>query len=126
MRFTEAEIQLAARLRGAGLSWTPHAGQYVFDIDGLVRAPSPFQAGVHLISSANAMERLAGGADDLHEKFAWLPTWDDARSWLNERNVPRKAVIAALQDADEHDRTDCEAIYGLILETLERAADERA
>jgi len=126
MRFTEAEIQLAARLRGAGLSWTPHAGQYVFDIDGLVRAPSPFQAGVHLISSANAMERLAGGADDLHEKFAWLPTWDDARSWLNERNVPRKAVIAALQDADEHDRTDREAIYGVILETLERAADERA
>jgi hypothetical protein len=81
---------------------------------------------VHLISSANAMERLAGGADDLHEKFAWLPTWDDARSWLNERKVPRKAVIAALQDADEHDRTDREAIYGLILETLQRAADERA
>jgi len=126
MRFTEAEIQLAARLRGAGLSWTPHAGQYVFDIDGLVRAPSPFQAGVHLISSANAMERLAGGAEDLHEKFAWLPTWDDARSWLDESNVPRKAVIAALQDADEHDRTDREAIYGVILETLERAADERA
>ena len=125
MRFTEFEIQFAARLRGAGLAWSPHAGQYVFDIDGLVRAPSPFQAGVHLISSANAMERLAGGAEDLHEKFAWLPTWEDAREWLDERKVPRQAVVAALEDAIEHDRTDREAIYGLILETLERAAEER-
>jgi len=126
MRFSESEIQLAARLRGAGLVWAPHAGHYVFDIDGLVRAPSPFQAGVHLISSANAMERLAGGAEDLHEKFAWLPTWADAREWLDERRVPRQAVVAALQRAIDEDQTDREAIYYLILETLERAADERA
>jgi len=125
MRFTESEIQLAARLRGAGLVWAPHAGQYVFDIDGMVRAPSPFQAGVHLIASANAMERLAGGEEDLREKFAWLPTWADARDWLDEHDVPRQAVVAALQDAIENDRTDREAIYDLILETLERAADER-
>jgi hypothetical protein len=126
MRFTETEIQTAARLRGAGLMWTPRAGHYVFDIDGIVRAPSPFQAGVHLISSANAMEQLAGGAEDLHQKFAWLPTWDDAREWFAERAVPRQAVIAALQNADEHDLTDRMAVYGLILDTLERAADERA
>ncbi len=126
MRFTESEIQLAARLRGAGLVWAPRAGHYVFDIDGLVRAPSPFQAGVHLISSTNAMERMAGGADDLHEKFAWLPTWDDARAWLDEHGVPRQDVVAALQDAVENDSSDREAIYHLILKTLERAADERA
>ncbi len=125
MRFTETEIQLAARLRGAGLVWTPRAGHYVFDIDGIVRAPSPFQAGVHLISSANAMERLAGGADDLREKFAWLPTWDDARSWCEERKVPRQKVVTALQNAIENDLSDREAVYGLILETLERAAEER-
>ena len=126
MRFTESEIQLAARLRGAGLVWAPHAGQYVFDIDGIVRAPSPFQAGVHLIASANAMERLAGGADALSERFAWLPTWDDARQWFEENNVPRQAVVAALENAIEKDLTDREAVYGLILETLERAAEERA
>lgn len=126
MRFSESEIQLAARLRGAGLLWTPHAGHYVFDIDGIVRAPSPFQAGVHLIASANAMERLAGGEDALRERFAWLPTWDDATSWFEENNVPRKAVVAALEGAIDKDLTDREAVYGLILETLERAAEERA
>lgn len=126
MHFSESEIHLAARLRVAGLTWTPHAGHYVFDIDGLVKAPSPFQAGVHLISSANTMEQLAGGADDLHDKFAWLPTWADARAWLDQQDVLRQAVVDALQDAVENDRTDREAIYGLILETLERAADERA
>ena len=126
MRFTESEIQLAARLRGAGLQWDPRAGQYVFDIDGIVRAPSPFQAGVHLIASANAMEQLAGGADALSERFAWLPTWDDARLWFEENNVSRRAVVAALENAIENDLTDREAMYGLILETLERAAEERA
>lgn len=126
MHFSESEIQLAARLRGAGLAWTPRAGHYVFDIDGLMRAPSPFQAGVHLISSANAMEQLAGSAEELHEKFAWLPTWADARAWLDEHEVPRQAVVKSLQNAIENDRTDREAVYGLILETLERTADERA
>ena len=31
MRFTESEIQMAARLRGAGMVWAPHAGHYVFE-----------------------------------------------------------------------------------------------
>jgi hypothetical protein len=126
MYFSESEIHLAVRLRVAGLTWTPHAGHYVFDIDGLVKASSPFQAGVHLISNANTMEQQVGRADNLHDKFAWLPIWADARAWLDQQDVPRQAVVDALQDALENDRTDREAIYGLILETLERAADERA
>ena len=81
---------------------------------------------MHLIDSANAMERLAGGADALLEKFAWLPTWHDATAWLDDRGVPRQALVAALQDAVDNDRSDLEAIYGLILETLEQPADRSA
>ena len=101
MRFTDHEIQLATRLRGAGLGWAPHPGQYVFDIDGILKAPSPFQAGVHLISSTNAMESQVGGAESLQERLAWLPTWHDARAWLRENGVDRGAVVRASGD-DQH------------------------
>ena len=67
MRFTESEIQLASRLRGAGLQWQPQPGHFVFDIDGVVKAGSPFQASVHLMTSRNALETIAGGADALRE-----------------------------------------------------------
>lgn len=122
MRFTEREIQLATRLRGAGLFWQPYAGQYVFDIDGLLKAPSPFQAGVHLISSTNAMATLAGGDDSLQERFAWLPTWHDARAWLDDSGVDPQAVVEALQRAIDNDLTDLEALYELMLATLDDAA----
>ena len=110
---------MAARLRGAGMVWAPHAGHYVFDIDGIVKAASPFQAGVHLISSPNAMARTVGGDENLHKRFAWLPTWADARDWLDDRGVAREQVVTALEKGIANDRTDLEAIYGLILETLE-------
>ena len=110
---------MAARLRGAGMVWAPHAGHYVFDIDGIVKAASPFQAGVHLISSPNAMARTVGGDENLLKRFAWLPTWADARDWLDDRGVAREQVVTALEKGIANDRTDLEAIYGLILETLE-------
>ncbi len=118
MRFTETEIRLATRLRGAGLVWEPAAGHYVFDIDGVVKAASPFQAGVYLVSSPNAMERLVGGADDLHAKFAWLPTWADLSAWLEMRGVTRHKVVTALDTAVKDDRSDLEAIYGVVMEAL--------
>jgi hypothetical protein len=125
MRFTDTEIQLATRMRGAGLVWEPAAGHYVFDIDGVVKAASPFQAGVFLISSPNAMERLVGGADDLHARFAWLPTWSDARDWLDARGASRQSVVDALQAAVASKRSDLEAIYSVVLANL-AAAGEKA
>ncbi|NKB87587.1 MAG: hypothetical protein GKS06_05150 [Acidobacteria bacterium] len=111
---------MVTRLRGAGLIWAPHAGHYVFDIDGIIKAASPFQAGVHLISSPNAMARTVGGDESLHERIAWLPTWSDARAWLDDHGVPRGRVVEALQSAIDDDLSDLEAIYGLILESLDK------
>lgn len=118
MRFTDDEIELATRLRGAGLGWEPAPGHYVFDIDGAVRAPSPFQAGVYLIHSTNTFETLVGGADGLHDGFLWLPTWEQARSWLDDRGVGRRQVLAAWDEALAAGRTDREALYEVMLELL--------
>lgn len=119
MRFTEAEIDAAMRLRAAGLSWGPEPGQYVFDINGMIRAGSPFQAGIFLIDSTNAFESLAGGQDEMFENFVWLPTWEDCRAWLAERGVADERVFEAWRSGIGNGLTDRQTLYQLIMDVLE-------
>ena len=122
MRFTEAEIDKAMHLRAAGLPWGPEPGQYVFDINGMVRAGSPFQAGIHLIHSANSFEALAGGQEGLFENFVWLPTWEDCRRWLTEKGVSDDDIMTAWQQGTSSGQTDREALYAVMLDILEGSA----
>lgn len=122
MRFTESEIQWATRLRGAGLRWDPQPGHYVFDIDGVMKAGSPFQAGVYLITSLNAMEAAAGGDDALRRGFAWLPTWEDARCWLEEQDVATSRLPLVLDRGLEDGLSDRECLYREMLRILEENA----
>ncbi len=119
MRFTESEIDNAMRLRAAGLSWGPEPGQYVFDINGIVRSGSPFQAGIFLIHSANTFEAMAGGQEELFENFAWLPTWEDCRRWLRERGTTDERVLEAWKNGTSKGLTDRETMYDLMLKILE-------
>jgi len=45
---------------------------------------------------------------------------------LDEHDVARASVVEALRAAIEDDRTDLEALYGLMLDTLERSTEARA
>ena len=100
MRFTESEIDHAMRLRAAGLSWGPEPGHYIFDINGMVRAGSPFQAGIFLINSTNTFEAMVGGQEEMFENFVWLPTWEDCRTWLKEKQVSEDDVTSAWQSGN--------------------------
>ncbi len=122
MRFSESEIDAAMHLRAAGLVWGPEPGHYVFDINGIVRAGSPFQAGIFLIHSTNAFEVMAGGQDELLENFAWLPTWEDCRALLTEKQVSEDSVMSALKSGKAQGFTDRQVLYELILEILEGSA----
>ena len=122
VRFSESEIDAAMHLRAAGLVWGPEPGHYVFDINGIVRAGSPFQAGIFLIHSPNTFEILAGGQDEMLENFVWLPTWEDCRTWLTEKQVADDRVQSAWQSGRAQGLTDRQVLYGLILEVLERSA----
>ncbi len=119
MRFKESEIDNAMRLRAAGLSWGPEPGHYVFDINGVVRAGSPFQAGIFLIHSTNTFESMVGGQDEMFENFVWLPTWEDCRMWLNEKGISDDRVMRAWERGRAQGLTDREALYALISEVLE-------
>lgn len=118
-RFTESEIDGAMRLRAAGLTWGPEPGQYVFDINGMVRAGSPFQAGIFLIHSTNAFEAMIGGQEEMFENFVWLPTWEDCRAWLEEKGVSDARVLRAWKAGLQDDLTDRETLYRLMLEVLD-------
>lgn len=117
-RFSESEIDTAMRLRAAGLTWGPEPGQYVFDINGMVRAGSPFQAGIFLIQSTNVFEAMVGGQQEMLENFVWLPTWEDCRGWLEEKGVPDDRVLTAWKDGLRNGLTDRETLYRLMLEIL--------
>jgi len=126
MRFTDTEIQLAARLRGAGLHWEPQAGHYVFDVNGAIKAGSPFQAGVHLVTSPNAIVSALGGREAMIEGLVWLPTWENCRAWLADHGVESRRLVSALQNGLEAGMSDREALYHLMLECLESAAEGTA
>jgi len=119
VRFTENEIDIAMRLRAAGFTWGPEPGQYVFDINGMVRAGSPFQAGVFLINSTNTFEAMAGGQEEMYENFVWLPTWEECRSWLRERGMSDDDVMRRWKEGNAAGVTDREALYQVILEIIE-------
>lgn len=122
MRFTESEIDTAMRLRAAGLAWGPEPGHYVFDINGIVRAGSPFQAGIFLLNSTNTFESMVGGQDEVFENFVWLPTWEDCRTWLTEKGVSHERVNDSWLAGAAKGLTDREALYALMLEVLEGSA----
>jgi hypothetical protein len=126
MRFTEREIQLAARLRGVGLVWDPQPGHYVFDIDGAIKAGSPFQAGVHLIMSPNATATSVGGLDELVENFVWLPTWDNCTTWLRQQGLESPDIVEALATGTAEGQSERESMYHRMLQILDSPQDETA
>lgn len=121
MRFTETEIEWAIRLRGAGLAWEPQPGHYVFDINGIMKAGSPFQAGVYLIDSPNVMETAAGGDEALRSGFVWLPTWEDARGWLGSREVKMQRLPTLLEEGIAEGLSDRECLYREMLRILDES-----
>ena len=113
------------KLRAAGLNWKPEPGQYVFDINGIMRAGSPFQAGIFLIHSTNTFEVMVGGLDELIENFVWLPTWEDCRSWLRNESASEDQVMEAWRSGESQGLSDRQVLYELMLKILEgRAAAE--
>ena len=126
MRFTESEIEWAAKLRGVGLGWDPQPGHYIFDIDGKMKAGSPFQAGVYLIESPNAMASAVGGSETLERSFVWLPTWEHCRSWLADHDFSDERLVEVLAAGLADGLSDREALYRHMCEILESPDGENA
>lgn len=100
MRYSQDEIQLARRLRDAGLSWEPGPGHYVYDEAGLIEQPSPFQPRVYFILDLQHFLRRSGDLHRLKQAMFWLPDYQQCREILRALGVPNGRVAAELGSGD--------------------------
>jgi hypothetical protein len=123
VRFREAEIEAARRLRQAGLSWHPRAGHYVFDETKFCKQTSPFQDQVYFILNYSYFMETVGGVERFKEIMLWLPTWDDLREMLSELGVADVDVAAYLNKRNAiESREERLSLYELVESCLTTAA----
>ena len=113
MMFTGTQIDLATRLKAAGIHWQPQRGQYVFDGGGKIRPSSPFQPHVYYFHDFQCFVDYFGSIEQLQENLVWLPTYEECRSLIRDQQQLTKAVCIGLKDYCELD-----ALYGLLLTEL--------
>ena len=94
MKFTDAEIEKALRLKRLGLPWTPSVGHYVWDETDLIKCESPFHDMVFYILDLKHFFRRADSLEQLQRDLCWLPTWFDARQILAQMGVNTKISLA--------------------------------
>lgn len=119
MKFSEREIEIAKKLHTLNMTWQPQAGQYVYDMKGIIEKSSPFQTGVYFILDIKHFLSRAGSVEEIKAAMCWLPLWEDCRTLLKNLDVPwdqienRLAKTSAFQNAGER-----QVLYEIILEAL--------
>lgn len=96
MKFSERMIELAVQFKAGGVPWTPAAGDYVLDREGIVDRGSPFQPGVYFVLNYDHFMRLAGGEDAFRRRLVWLPTWEQCREILRQSGMTDGQLQAEL------------------------------
>lgn len=117
MKFCEKEIEIAKKLHELNLQWNPQAGDYVFDIKGIIDKSSPFQTGVYFILDIKHFLRIAGSIEEMKAAMCWLPLWEDCRKILKSLGIPWNQVENRLieKSAFQNDRERL-VLYELIMQ----------
>ena len=120
MKFSEREIEIAQKLHALNFQWNPQAGNYVFDIKGIIDKNSPFQTGVYFILDIKHFLRVAGSLEGIKDSMCWLPLWEDCRKILTSLRIPWDQVENRLLENSAFQK-DSErlALYEMILEKLQ-------
>ena len=90
-------------MKDAGLDWTPAAGQYVHDPEGVVDRPSPFGERIFFILNYEYFMTLLGGVESFHRRMVWLPTLDQM--------LPLLPAGALLTLSPQRPRTDAYRLW---------------
>lgn len=77
--FDERICRLALDLKNLGLTWQPHVGCFVWDVDNLIQVDSPFPGNIYFILSLPRFIEIFGSMEKIAAKLVWLPTWHQAR-----------------------------------------------
>jgi hypothetical protein len=119
--FEERHLELAWRLKQAGLPWRPHVGCFVWDREEAIPVPSPFPGRVYFILNLGHFLRLLGSEERMTEKLVWLPTWHQARLAAETIGVEKEAIRHLWQEKGAlNPGEDLLGLYGLLLNALRR------
>jgi hypothetical protein len=120
MKFSNQEIEIAKKLHGLELAWHPQAGQYVFDLKGIIEKSSPFQEGVYFILDIKHFLSRAGSVEDIKAAMCWLPLWEDCRGILKSLGVGWDKIINRINASSAFENnTERLILYRMILEELQ-------
>ena len=120
MKFCEREIEIAKKLHALNLQWHPQAGNYVFDIKGIIEKSSPFQTGVYFILDIKHFLRRAGSPEEIKASMCWLPVWEDCRTLLKSLDVSWSQVENRLiENSAFQNDSERVVLYEMILERLQ-------
>ena len=120
MKFSESEIEIAKKLHALNLQWKPQAGNYVFDIKGIIEKSSPFQPSVYFILDIKHFLRIAGSLEGIKDSMCWLPVWEDCRTILKSLDVSWSQVENRLiENSAFQNESERAVLYEMILERLQ-------
>jgi hypothetical protein len=117
--FNEDHLHLAHKMKKSGLHWKPHLGCFVWDVENLIEAESPFPLRVYFILSLPRFISIFGSLENVAEKLVWLPTWHQARLIADRLGVDNSKIADLWHPESLH--TPGEELYGiyrLIIEKL--------
>lgn len=121
MNFHEDEIELAQLMHSIGFEWEPQVGNYVYDLENMIKKPSPFQEHVYFILRLGEFLKIAGDIEQLQQNMCWLPTWEDARAMLKQWGVCPDDIKQRLIDEDAFEKGNERLIlYKMMFEILKQ------
>ncbi len=127
IRFSEREIELAHQMAALGVNWTPMPGMIIYDDQERFGGTSPLQNHVYVILDYPLFLKIAGGLDRLRNEWTWLPSWEEARSYLKMNGMNNAEVLDRVRErVVDTGMTDREAIYEIIVTHLRSMKTERS
>ena len=119
--FSVETCHMAAKLKQAGLQWTPHAGCFVWDRDNYISVSSPFPNNIYFILNLGLFLNIFGSIGAIKEKLIWIPTWNQARILCKQLKISEKEIAQALSPVNSAETgKDLLYLYSCILNKLDQ------
>ena len=113
-------LTLKRKLHDSKLPWQPQAGNYVYDIKGIIEKSSPFQEKVFFILDIKHFLKRARSMNGIKESMCWLPLWEDCRNILKELDVSWSRIESQLvKNSAFENNTERQVLYEIILDEIE-------
>lgn len=92
-------LELAFKMKKAGLDWDPHVGCFVWDRENVIEVGSPFPENIYFILNLGHFLRIFETIEKLKEKLVFVPTWNQARQILEKIGGKQEELLGVLNQS---------------------------